>query len=178
MDSLTAGRGCSTVGFVARFSSVVCRCSRSDRSHPSPVSPTGSFVVLLTVLFQSPPSVFSLLRVSPTASPDLPSCAFWLRSVLISVVPRSVLRYSTVAPVTGFSLIVSFCTSLVQSGFFVTLRRTIVPDETDAFFPVPATDACLTPRCSSSFRLSNAVSDVPYSATSCCTVSRRSTTQL
>ena len=112
------------------------------------------------------------------ASPVFVTGAFWLRSVLISTVPRTVLRYSMIAPTTDFSLIVSFCTSLVQSGFLVTLRLTIVPDETDAFLPVEATDDCLTPRCCSSLRLSNAVSDVPYSATSCCTVSRRSMTQL
>ena len=165
----------SFAGAVGTFSSFTSRCSKIVFWHSLAISPTGSFVVFSTVLFQSSPGVFSLRLVSPTSSP-LPFSGFAADlSVVDSTVPRSVLRQVFTAPFTFFSVVTRFTMSLVQSGFFVTWRSTITPFLTLAFLPVEATLSALTPRCCSSWLSSNAVTAVSYSATSCCTVSRFST---
>ena len=92
-------------------------------------------------------------------------------SVVVRVPAASSVTVSA-ASATGLSTVVSFCTSDVQSAFFVTLRVTVVPAETDACLPVPATFCCFTPMCVSSFFSSKTVFPVVYSAMSCWTRSR------
>ena len=130
----------------------------------------------MIVWFHSPPSVCSL-RTLISPSP-IAACSFWFRFTVTVRVPRASRVVSVTAPATGFSSTVSFVTSLVQSSFLRTCRRTITPPPALAFFPVVATLPCFTPRCCSSLRSSNTVAAVPYSATSCFTVSRFSITQL
>ena len=152
--------------------------AKSVLRHFSPIQMKASRAKRTIVWFQSPEGVLSFLTDSPGARPETGALADMLRFSVVVRVPAASSVTVSAASATGLSTVVSFCTSDVQSAFFVTLRLTVVPLETDACLPVPATFCCFTPKCASSFCSSKIVFAVEYSGMSCWTRVRCSRTQL
>ena len=146
---------CVKPGSASTASVSACSCMNFVLRHTRLNHPAIRAKVVI-VWFQSPPSVFSF-RTLPSPSP---SSAFdaWLRFTVTVRVPRCVRVVSDTAPDTGFSCTVSLITSVVQSSFLRSWRRTITPPPALAICPVPCTFCCFTPRCCSSYLFSKVVS--------------------
>ena len=147
----------------------------SVRVYSTTASDTGFSTVSVVVWLWRPVGVFSSRTLFPGVS-DMLAALAWFRFSVVVRVSKVVSSFVTTASDTGLSTVVTFCTSVVQSEFFVTLRVTAVPLPTLA--ALPAETPSFTPWCASSFCSSKIVFDVKYSGTSCWTRVRCSSTQL
>ena len=129
MDFSTLGPTvpCSTLGLDATFSVDEWTWVTAVAWHASPISPTGSFEKVTVVLFQSPPGVISDWRSSPTWRLPPSSARAALRSTVVSLTPRSVLRHDLVEPATGSSTVSVSVTSNEPSSVILEVRSYRLP---------------------------------------------------